>query len=122
MSVSKNTCQYEGCDRRINAPHSQTYCLFHAPAEEKGVDEATFNQSLIEQMQKGDFNFEGYVFPYSVNFYEILNNVNDNNVPFVNQVENGNIVSGFITWYTPLITFVLNELGKRFKYRSRITG
>jgi|GEM_PF-1077101 len=65
---NKGICNYQGCNRSLNHYPSE-FCVFHAPKEEKGVDESNFDQLIQDEYNNDNYNFEGAIFPWIVRFF-----------------------------------------------------
>lgn len=70
-------CKYEGCEYPVNSPLDEAFCLFHAPSDKKGVEESTYNDRLNNHIGSLDYNFKGFIFPWS---FTLRNSLNDNNI------------------------------------------
>lgn len=66
-------CKYPGCGKVDNGfwdvqEYSGGYCIFHAPIDKEQEYPGKFEEELTKQIQRGDCNFEGYVFPTAYKF------------------------------------------------------
>lgn len=63
-------CAHPSCQRTKTARRTTQFCVFHAPVADKGISFEAFANLIDEQFNKGDYNFEGYVFPSLADFHE----------------------------------------------------
>ncbi|MEE9553268.1 MAG: pentapeptide repeat-containing protein, partial [candidate division Zixibacteria bacterium] len=61
-------CSYDGCKERVNSPHDDTLCVFHAPADKKGITVEEFNELIWRRINKKSSNFSGFIFPGDIYF------------------------------------------------------
>ena len=75
-------CKYEGCNEPVNSPHDDEFCVFHAPADRKGIGFKVFNSLIFSKIskisrhniqeqnidKKENYNFDGYIFPDDIVF------------------------------------------------------
>jgi len=67
----KIICKYEECNEEANTPHDNEFCIFHSE-KDKGITGIEFNDLIFKQIEKGDYNFKGYVFPTGISFMEMV--------------------------------------------------
>ena len=83
MVPNMANCAYQNCPKAQNSPHDDKYCVFHSP-NKKGIADVDFIQLIDKQIQKRDYNFEGYDFPGDISFTarRLDNDVNFKNARF----------------------------------------
>jgi len=66
--MDEQKCSYKGCNEHVNSPHHDSLCIFHAPADRKGVTISQFNEIIWRRLNGRNYNFKGYVFPGDIFF------------------------------------------------------
>ena len=60
-------CKYEKCN--IETINGKELCEFHSPIDEKTISEDEFKTHITQMINKGDLNFQGYVFSIPVEIH-----------------------------------------------------
>lgn len=74
--MTLQNCQYtnhqgkQNCTHPVWASSEKNFCIFHDAAKTK--PEAEFNELLRKKINSRDFNFEGFIFTFSVNFRDVV--------------------------------------------------
>lgn len=61
-------CSYPTCEKYVNQPYDQDFCIYHASKKTKGLSVEAFNRLIAAQLRRKDFNFKGYIFPGEIIF------------------------------------------------------
>lgn len=82
MAADIRKCSFPTCEKYVNKPYDNDYCIYHAPKKNKGLSAEAFNRLIAAQLRRQDFNFKGYIFPGEIAFPKIDEQVFSQNAKF----------------------------------------
>ncbi|KKL53065.1 hypothetical protein LCGC14_2279200, partial [marine sediment metagenome] len=117
--------EYSWCEKEdtIKCRDGNDYCIFHAPAGEKGVPENNYNvelsRKIINHHKKDDYcNLSGTIFEWDINFLILEKKEFPININFDSDkiVEIADIIMEYISYH---VIFASSKLAKeKGKYSS----